>query len=261
MQVTGHVLAASAGRLALAGCVAAEAEAVELLAAAPDEPTLDAWLRRREAGEPLAWITGIARFGPIALHIEAGVYVPRAQTRDLAARAASRLPAGGRALDLCTGTGAVAAWLRTEVPDVVVIGVDLDAVAARCARRNGIPTLLGDLGAPLRTAQGGHAFDVVTAVAPYVPTAAIELLPADVRRYEPHRALDGGADGLDLVRRVIATAQHVLRPGGWLVVEVGGEQDEVLAPVWAGHGFAAVEPWWDDDGDLRGVAAQLAHDR
>ena len=85
---------------------------------------------------------------------------------------------------------------------------------------------MGDVGhLPLRPG----AFDLVTAVAPYVPTGALRLLPADVQRYEPRRALDGGTDGLDLVRRVVEAAARLLRPGGWLLVEVGGDQDAALA--------------------------------
>jgi release factor glutamine methyltransferase len=96
----------------------------------------------------------------------------------------------------------------------------------------------------------------VTAVAPYVPTGDLRLLPADVRRYEPARALDGGGDGLDVVRRIVMSARRLLRPGGWLLVEVGGPQDDELRRALATAGFTGVTPWSDDDGDLRGLAAQ-----
>jgi release factor glutamine methyltransferase len=95
-------------------------------------------------------------------------------------------------------------------------------------------------------------------VAPYVPTAELRLLPADVQRHEPRLALDGGADGLDLVRRVIAAAADLLRSGGWLLVEVGGDQDAALTPTLTATGFDVVIPWWDDDGDLRGIASRRA---
>ena len=168
-------------------------------------------------------------------------------------RAAARLPAGGRAVDLCTGAGAVAAHLAAEVRGALVVGVDVDARAAACARRNRLPAVVADLGrVPLRTG----VFDLVTAVAPYVPTGALRLLPADVQRYEPRLALDGGPDGLDLVRRVVAAAARLLRPGGWLLVEVGGDQDVALAPALATARFGPGEPWHDEDGDLRGVAAR-----
>jgi release factor glutamine methyltransferase len=245
-------------RLAAAGCIAAAAEAAELLAATPDDDTLDAWLGRREQGEPLAWITGRVRFCDQTLHIASGVYVPRLQSEELARRAAALLGDHGRAVDLCTGAGAIAAHLRAQVPTAAVIGIDRDARAAACARRNGVPVAVADLAAPLRC-RGD--VDVVTAVAPYVPTGELRLLPADVQRYEPALALDGGADGLDLVRRVIVAAGALLRPGGWLLVEVGGDQDEAVAPALAAHGLTLVTRWWDDEGDLRGLAAQARGSR
>lgn len=253
MTVADPVIAAVVHRLAAAGCVAAADEAAELLAAAPDEATLEAWLGRREQGEPLAWITGRVLFCGRNLHVAPGVYVPRIQTEELARRAVTLLPAGGRAVDLCTGAGAVAAHLLAEVPTAAVIGTDIDGRAAACARSNGVPTAVADLAQPLHRAEG---FELVTAVAPYVPTAGLRLLPADVERYEPRLALDGGPDGLAVVRRVIAAARSLLRPGGWLLIEVGGEQDEELAPTLAASGFDLVAPWRDDDGDLRGLAAR-----
>jgi release factor glutamine methyltransferase len=246
-----------ADRLAAAGCVDAEAEAAELVAGAPDDETLEAWLRRREDGEPLAWITGAITFCGRALRIEPGVYVPRHQTEELARRSASVLPTGGRALDLCTGAGAVAAHLRAEDRSATVIGVDVDVRAAGCARHNGVPVVVADLA---ETVHGHASFDVVTAVAPYVPTSAMRLLPSDVQRHEPRLALDGGADGLDVVRRVVDAAVRLLRPGGWLLVEVGGDEDDALTPMLRSRGFVAVTPWRDDEGDLRGIAAQIGSD-
>jgi len=241
-------------RLETAGCVAAGEEAAELLGAAPDRRTLEAWLRRRETGEPLAWITGTAEFCGRRLHLAPGVYVPRRQSEELARRAAALLAPGGRALDLCTGAGAVAAHLVAEVPSATVIGVDLDARAAGCARRNGVRAVVADLDATLRA---GRGVDVVTAVAPYVPTADLRLLPADVQRHEPRLALDGGDDGLDVVRRVVAAAGRLLRAGGWLLVELGGVQHAALSPALAAAGFARPQAWCDEDGDLRGLAAQV----
>jgi release factor glutamine methyltransferase len=253
-RVTGdELLDAVVDRLVAAGCVAAEEEAADYVAAAPDEATLEAWLRRREQGEPPAWITGTMDFCGRPLRVAPGLYVPRAQTEELARRAAALLPTYGRAVDLCTGTGAVAAHLRAEVPTASVVGVDLDGRAAACARRNGVPAVVADLAAlPLR----GGGLDLVTAVAPYVPSGDLRLLPADVQRYEPRVALDGGADGLDLVRRVVVAAGRLLRPGGWLLAEVGGHQDVALAPELVAAGFDRVTPWWDEDGDLRGIAAR-----
>jgi release factor glutamine methyltransferase len=248
-------------RLAAAGCVAADEEADELVAAAPDEGVLDAWVGRRERGEPVAWITGTMLFCGRPLRVDPGVYVPRYETEELARRAATLLAeaAGGalggpHAADLCTGAGAVAAHVASAVPGATVVGVDIDPRAVTCARRNGVAAVRGDLDAPLRSG----TFDVVTAVAPYVPRRDIGFLPADVQQYEPRRALDGGDDGLDVLRRVVAGAARLLRPGGWLLVEVGGDQDELLTPFLAAAGFTVASSWYDDDGDLRGVAARMS---
>jgi release factor glutamine methyltransferase len=240
-------------RLREAGCVAAEEEAHDLLAAAADGPQLEAWLRRRERGEPLAWIVGGLEFCGRWVHVSSGLYVPRIQSEELARRAGRLLPVGGSAVDLCTGAGAIAAHLVAEVPKASVIGVDLDPNAAACAARNGVAALVGDLDTPLRP---GHVWDVVTAVPPYVPRSELRLLPADVLRFEPRLALDGGADGLDVARRVVTAAGRHLRAHGWLLIEVGGAQAQALDSHLAASGFRNTEPWADDDGDLRGLAAE-----
>ncbi|HEX2850244.1 MAG TPA: HemK family protein methyltransferase [Acidimicrobiales bacterium] len=250
-------------RLWAAGCVAADEEADEMLAASHgDGPTLEAWIARREQGEPLAWITGTSTFCGRPVFVAAGVYVPRFQTEELARRAAAVLAAsaaGPRALDLCTGSGAVAAHLLASVPGSAVVGVDLDPRAVACARRNGVPAVVADVAALPFARPPVAGFDVVTAVAPYVPTDDIRFLPRDVQQHEPRRALDGGADGLELVRLVVAAAAHVLHAGGVLLLEVGGDQDALLAPDLDRAGFVDVTSWHDEDGDLRGVAAVLSH--
>jgi len=241
------------GRLARAGCIAPQEEAAELLAAAPDGDALEGWIERREQGEPLAWITGIATFGGLTIGVDPGLYVPRFHSEELARRAAELLPPGGRAVDLCTGTGAIAVCLQQAVPSADVVGVDIDPAAVACAMRNGVPALIGDLDAAVRL----RSFDVVTAIAPYVPTNEIRLLPLDVQRHEPRLALIGGPDGLDLLRRVVWAASRLLRPGGWLLTEVGGDQDRALAPTLEAAGFDHPTPWFDPEGDLRGLAARL----
>lgn len=130
----------------------------------------------------------------------------------------------------------------------------MDRRAVACARRNGVIALLGDLDRCLRPG----SFDVVTAIAPYVPTPDLRLLRTDVRRHEPRLALDGGVDGLAVVRRVVAAAARLLRPGGWMLVEVGGAQDRALGSTLAVSGFSHPTTWLDEDGDLRGLAARAA---
>jgi len=240
-------------RLSAAGCVAADEEADELLATAPDAATLWERVRRREAGEPLAWITGIQRFCGTAVRVERGVYVPRVQSEELARRAARIIAAdGGSALDLCTGSGAIARHLMTAVESAPVVATDIDPTAVRCARRNGVTVALADLAAPF--APG--TFGVVTAVPPYVPTGAMPYLPADVVSHEPRQALDGGEDGLSVVHRLVRSAGRVLRPGGWLFLELGGDQDRAVAALLEGSGWWDLATWSDEEGALRGLSAR-----
>lgn len=253
MPVQRDIVGDVVRRLAAAGCVAPEEEAAELLRSAPDPATLATWLSRREQGEPIAWIVGRSDFCGLCLQIDPGVYVPRAQSEELARRAARLLPPLGRAVDLCTGAGAIAAHLSAMAPAATVVGVDIDPLAAACARRNGVRAVVADLDLPIRCPGG---VDVVTAVAPYVPSDAIAFLPRDVQRYEPRHALDGGGGGLDVVTRVVESASRLLRPGGWLLIEVGGEQDELLRPLLTGHAFRDVASWRDEEGDLRMLVAQ-----
>ena len=240
-------------RLRAAGCLAADDEADEMLSAATDPATLQSWVWRREHGEPLAWITGTQVFCGHHVRVDAGVYVPRPQSEELARRAADVLAArGGPALDLCTGTGAIARHLMDTVPTAGMVATDIDARAVRCARTNGVAVVQADLAAPF----AAGTFEIVTAVAPYVPTESLAVLPADVRRYEPRRALDGGGDGLDLVRRIVAEAARILRPGGSLFLELGGDQDTGLGPSLAISGWTETTTWMDEDGDLRGLSSR-----
>lgn len=246
---------ATAERLARVGCLAADEEADELLADAPDPSTLEARIRRRERGEPLAWITGVQLFCGRRIRVDHGVYVPRPQSEELARRAAAvLLRHGGSAVDLCTGSGAVARHLMATAPAAAVVAADIDARAARCARSNGVPVVQADGAGPFPDG----AFSVVTSVAPYVPTAALALLPSDVQRYEPRLALDGGTDGLEVARRLTAGARRVLRPGGWLFLELGGDQGDLMASHLANAGWRDTTTWTDEEGDLRGLSARTA---
>ena len=115
---------------------------------------------------------------------------------------------------------------------------------------------LGDLFDPLPTELRGH-LDVVTAVAPYVPTPELQYLPRDVRAYEPQLALDGGGDGLDVVRRIVTEAPAWLRAGGSLLLEIGGDQAGVVRPLLHAAGFTDVDTLVDAESDVRGISARL----
>ena len=227
--------------LRAAGCVFAEDEAALLRSQARDDDQLAAWTARRVAGEPVEQVVGWAAFRGLRLVVAPGVFVPRARTGAVVAAAVALLQPGDLVVDLCCGTGAVGAALAAAVPGVVVHATDVDPAAVACARTNlggaGV-VRLGDLDAPLPAALRGRVAAVV-ANAPYVPTGQIATMPPEARVHERRAALDGGADGLDLARRVVAAAPRWLRPGGTLVVETSRRQGPALADVTAGHGFAA----------------------
>jgi release factor glutamine methyltransferase len=243
--------------LARAGCVAADEEAAELVAAAGgDTPRLLSLVHRRLRGEPLAWVTGQAAFGELIINVDPGIYVPRWQSLELAARAAGRLPDTGRAIDLCTGSGVIAAALRVRRRSAHIVGTDCDPGAIACARGNGVDALRGNLFDPVPPDFEGTT-DVVVAVVPYVPTPALHLLPHEARSFEAASHYHGGADGTDLLRRVIVEAPRFLRPGGALVLELGGDQASLVEPQLKELGYTDIEMWADEDGDLRGIEATL----
>ncbi len=244
-------------RLEAAGFIASADEADALLAAAAGDATrLDELLRRRLTGEPLAWITGGVTFCGTAIRVEPGVYVPRWHTEALASRAAQRCPAAGVAVDLCTGSGAVAATVSRLRPAARVVATDIDERAVACARRNGVETYVGDLFGPVPADLKGQV-DVVVAVVPYVPERELQYLQRDTLTFETPLAYLGGAEGTDLLRRVVAGAPHWLRPGGVLLLELGGRQDELLRDDLARYHYTAVTLLHDEEGDLRGVEANL----
>jgi release factor glutamine methyltransferase len=244
--------------LAGAGCIAPEAEADLLFDATEDPAALAASVRRRASGEPLEHVLGWAAFVGRRVRVGPGVFVPRPRSEPLARRATALLVAAERprvAVDLCTGSGAVAAVLAAAVRDARVLAVDDDGTALAFARLNGTPlgveVLEGDLDAPLPPDVRGTVA-VLTAVVPYVPSAQLAYMPGEARDHEPRRALDGGTDGLDVLRRVAVAARSVLRPGGHVLLELAEHQAAAAADVVAGAGLVDVVLGWDraeDDED------------
>ena len=186
--------------------------------------------------------------------VRPGVYVPRWQSTELAQRAAACLPAQGTAVDLCTGTGALALVLQRARPRARIVATDADPLAVACARANGVDALLGDLFDPFPCDLRGHT-DVVVAVPPYVPTGALALLPRDTLGYEDAAHYDGGPSGTDVLERIAAGALVFLRPGGSVLLEIGGDQATSLRPLLEGLGYVGVTTWADEDGDVRGIQA------
>jgi release factor glutamine methyltransferase len=215
------------GRLRAAGCVFAEDEARLLFAAAGTPADLAAMVDSRAAGLPLEHVLGWTEFCGLRIGVDLGVFVPRARTEFLVSQAVALAQPGAVVVDLCCGSGALGVALAAAVPGVELHAADLDPAAVGCARRNvaaaGGQVYEGDLFEPLPVTLHGR-IDVLLVNAPYVPTDEIRLMPPEARVHEPRMALNGGPDGLDIVRRVIAAAPSWLRPGGHLLVETSEDQ-------------------------------------
>jgi release factor glutamine methyltransferase len=239
--------------LADGGCVAPGAEADALFRArSAGVGPIEELVARRLRGEPLAWITGWVRFCGVRVRVDPGVFVPRPHTESLARRAVSLLPAAGIAVDLCTGCGVVAAVLGSARPRAVVVATDVDPAAVACARRNGVRALVGDLDEPL-PASLGERVDVMTAVVPYVPTEELPFLPRDVLAHEPRHALDGGARGTTLLARAADATARWLRPGGSVLLEIGGDQASEMTSALADAGLSEIRVHRDGSGHDRAI--------
>jgi len=241
--------------LAQGGFIAPYEEADALLeASSGGVGPIEELIARRLRGEPLAWITGWVRFCDVRVRVDPRVFVPRPHTQALARRAAALLPATGRSVDLCTGSGAVAAVLVSIHPRATVIATDIDPVAVACARRNGVHALVGNLDEPLPPSWCGHV-DVITAVVPYVPTEELHLLPRGVLANEPRSALDGGVRGLKVLVQAAEAAARWLRPGGTALLELGGDQAGEVATALSDAGLSEIRVHRDDDGQERAIEA------
>ena len=238
-------------RLRATGCVFAEDEARLLIAGARTPDELDAMVEQRAAGLPLEQVLGWAEFCGLRIAVDPGVFVPRRRTEFLVQQAVlllhedSVLPETPGPLarpeavvvDLCCGSGAIAAALAAAVQDAEVYAVDLDPAAVRCARRN-VPghVFQGDLYQPLPARLRGRVA-ILAANVPYVPTGEIGFLPPEARAHEPRVALDGGPDGLEVLRRVAAEAPDWLAPGGHLLIETSDRQVPAAAAAFAASGL------------------------
>jgi release factor glutamine methyltransferase len=252
-------------RLRAAGCVFAEDEARLLIATARNPDELDAMVERRAAGLPLEQVLGWAEFCGLRIAVDPGVFVPRRRTEFLVRQAVLLVrgdsvppepsgplvrgdsvapdPAGTLAgpgvivVDLCCGAGAIGAALAAAVDHAEVHAVDIDPDAARCARRN-VPghVYQGDLYQPLPARLRGRV-GILAANVPYVPTGEMGFLPPEARSHEPLVALDGGPDGLDVLRRVAAGAPDWLAPAGHLLIETSDRQAPLAAAAFVASGL------------------------
>ncbi|MGW9428093.1 putative protein N(5)-glutamine methyltransferase [Streptomyces decoyicus] len=220
--------------LRAAGCVFAEDEAELLLSTARTADQLAAMVERRALGLPLEHVVGWAEFYGRRITVDPGVFVPRRRTEflvgqavGLGRRTAERTGRPPVVVDLCCGSGAVGTVLAAALDRVELYAADIEPAAVRCARRNITPAggevHEGDLFDALPARLRGR-IDILVANVPYVPSEEVGLLPPEAREYEPLVALDGGADGLDVLRRVTAAAPQWLAPGGHLLVETSERQ-------------------------------------
>lgn len=208
-------------------------------------------VKRRAAGEPLQYVTGEVAFRHIVLKVRPGVLIPRPETEILVD---SVLPAIDAAIaereqalvaDICTGSGCIALSIASERPTATVVATDISELALAVAQENvgsldlseQVSVARGDLFAALDPELRG-TFDVIVSNPPYVPSADVPDLPAEVAGFEPHLALDGGADGLDVFRRLLTESLDWLRPGGLLGVEL----DERMVQIAAGE----AQKWYEE---------------
>jgi release factor glutamine methyltransferase len=236
--------------LRAAGCVFAEDEARLISAAAGSPAERAAMVAERAAGVPLELVVGWAEFCGLRIGLDDGVFVPRRRTEFLVQEGIRLVTRGGDGgggprrvvLDLCCGSGAVGAALATALAPADLYAVDVDPAAAACARRNlaslGGEVFEGDLYGPLPASLRGRV-GVLAANVPYVPSADVRLLPAEAREHEPRVALDGGPDGLAVLRRVTAGAPAWLAPGGVVLTETSERQAPAATRAMAQAGLAA----------------------
>jgi release factor glutamine methyltransferase len=252
LTLTAQDQATVVARLRTAGCVFAEEEAALVLAEASSSADLERMITARSTGVPLEHVLGWAEFAGLRIRVDSGVFVPRRRTEFLVqqalALARADFPPERRArpqaliaVDLCCGSGALgAAFAAGFAGDVEVYAADIDAASVTCARRN-LPSdrvFQGDLYAALPPGLRGRVH-LLLANTPYVPSDAVTTMPREARLHEGTMALDGGADGLDIQRRVAAGAPAWLAPGGHLLVEASEAQAPASASIFEAAGLAA----------------------
>lgn len=211
-----------------------------LISAARTTAELNDMVNRRVAGLPLEHILGWAEFCGLRIAVDTGVFVPRQRTEFLVRQAVALARSGAVVVDLCCGSGALGAVLAANLERIELHAVDIDPVAVRCAHRNitstGGHVYEGDLYEPL-PATLRNRVDILIANVPYVPTESIRLLPPEARIYEAQVALNGGEDGLDVMRRVVTEAALWLIPGGHLLVETSERQVPLTVEIFRCNGL------------------------
>ncbi len=239
---------------------------------APDEleERLNAALSRLDAGEPLAYLLGRWSFYGMDLLVTPDVLIPRDDTMavtDLAILHLRQLPPPQRVLDLCTGSGCIGLAIANHIPTARVSLCDVSPAALRVARQNAaqqklagrVHCLLGDVRQKVPEFWG--KFSLITANPPYVTRAEMAQLDPSVRGYEPHLALDGGADGLELYRMILRNFTAALQPGGYICLEFGMGQEHAVGELLRAHGYDTLRFVRDLRGVTRAVSARLPENK
>jgi release factor glutamine methyltransferase len=226
--------------LRAAGCVFAEDEAAMLISAARDDAELVRMVEQRVAGLPIEHVVGWAEFCGLRIEVDPGVFVPRRRTEFLVAEAIALSRPGAVVVDLCCGSGALGVAVGSAQTDLDLYSADVEPTAVRCARRNVEPlggqVFEGDLFDALPESLRGR-IDILLSNVPYVPTDEVRLLPTEARQHEPLVTLDGGSDGLEILRRVSADAPTWLAPGGSVLVETSEHQALVAGSIFEHDGL------------------------
>jgi release factor glutamine methyltransferase len=240
MGRAGDTAETLARRLRRGGSVYAEQEAELLICESGSDEQLDGWIGRRLAGEPLEQILGWAQFYGLRIRVSPGVFVPRRRTEYLVELALTVSAEPDVVVDLCCGSAAIGTAIAAHQPAAAVFAADIDPVAVECAGRNLSPdrVFVGDLFRALPTALLGQV-ELLTVNAPYVPSAAVALMPTEARLHENLVALDGGPDGLAIHRGVGKGAAQWLSPTGTLLIETSRRQADTTARILRDAGLTA----------------------
>jgi len=258
-------LARAAARLRRAGVETPELDAELLLAAAlgrnrsfvlahpEDELARDVLatfrraVRRRARREPLPYLLGRWEWLGMELHVTPAVLIPRPETEILVEALAARLKGAVRILEVGTGSGCIAIGLARLLPEARVVALEPSAAALAVAIENAANLAVGEriafVNAPFPAgARGWGRFDAIAANPPYIPSAEVATLPPEVRDYEPREAVDGGPDGLEVLRALVAEGPALLAAGGWLATEVAlGQAEAVVALLQADDRWEGIE--------------------
>ena len=252
-------------------CAASGYDRAMLLSRAREKPSqlivdrFFSFISRRIKREPIQYIVGEWEFMGLPFIVNCDALIPRPETERLVESVIGALGdcAAPLVLDMCTGSGCVAISLATLLDNSTIIATDISASALRLAEKNArlnnvsqsIIFIEGDMYHPVAALSQNVVFDAISANPPYVTSGELAMLPEDIRLYEPHVALDGGADGLAFFHKIAEGAASRLKPSGFLAVETGASQSQQVENIFMQHGFTKTWTECDMSGHTRIVLA------